>query len=387
MAQFRVYLKRVNSKGEAPVYISLYLNREKVEIPAKISLPPKFFDEKNGVIKPSYEYAKDKNLIISNIKSSINDILVRYRLRNEKLSIETFWIEYRNPGKYKNFFDFCSCYQQLRFQEVTPATRKKHLSCINNLRKYKEIVYIDDLNQDFFRKYVLYLRNRCGQAEITINKNITILSVYLNDAVKKGILKENPTHGLKLRGCRETTAEALDEQELEALADLYIAGSLPENYQHVLEFFLFMCFSSLHIGDAKALTIEQIGDNEFWYMRAKMLNIRPRVVRIPLSAPLWKIIDKQKRGRKEGVLWDNIISVQKVNQYLKKIAEAACIEKKLSAKVGRHTFATFYLRKTKDMNALKELMGHTSIKQTLVYAHVLDQDKKEGIQVFNDFKL
>lgn len=32
-------------------------------------------------------------------------------------------------------------------------------------------------------------------------------------------------------------------------------------------------------------------------------------------------------------------------------------------------------------------MGHSNIKQTLVYAHVLDQDRKEGIQIFNAFKI
>ncbi len=387
MANLNVYQKGKNKNGEAPIYISLYLNREKIEVPVKISISPAQFDRNKGIIKSSYEFSRDYNLIISDVKASINDILVRYRLRNETLTRDLFWIEYKNPGKFKNFFEYCKSYQQIRFQELNESTIKKHKTCLNNLRKFKEIIYFEELNTDFLRKFILYLRNRCGNAEITINKNIRVISIYLNDAVKKGIIKENPTHGLKCRGDLETTAVPLNELELGYLVDLYKSESLPNNYQHTLEFFLFMAFSSLHISDAKSLTIDQIGENEFWYMRAKMLNIRPRVVRVPISDPLKKIIEKQKRGRKDGVLWDNIISVQKVNKYLKIIAAAAGIEKNLSAKVGRHTFATIFLRKTKDINALKDIMGHTNIKQTLVYAHVLDQDRKDGVKVFNDFKI
>ncbi|MDR1259299.1 MAG: hypothetical protein LBK65_08505 [Tannerellaceae bacterium] len=124
MSVYRVYQKKVNGKGEAPVYVGFYLNREKIEIPTKISLPPEFFDCKKGIVKSTYDYARDKNLIISDIKAAINDILVRYRLRKERLTTERFLIEYRNPGKYQSFFDFCRSYQQLRFQEVTIGTQK-----------------------------------------------------------------------------------------------------------------------------------------------------------------------------------------------------------------------------------------------------------------------
>jgi site-specific recombinase XerD len=76
-----------------------------------------------------------------------------------------------------------------------------------------------------------------------------------------------------------------------------------------------------------------------------------------------------------------------VNSKLKKIAEYAGIKKKLSAKVGRHTFATIFLRRTHDLNALKDIMGHSNIKQTLVYSHVLDSDRQKRVQVFNTFTL
>lgn len=385
MATFKVSQKRENKKGEAPIYISFYLNREKIEVPIRISVPLAFFDKENGMVKKSYEFASDTNLIISNIKATINDILVCYRLRKESLTPELFWKEYNSPKNHQDFYTFCEEYQRLRFQEVSEATQKKHRSCLNNLKSFQSNLTFDQLTTDFFRRFVLFLRNKRGNSEVTINKTIRIIAIYVNEAIKKEIIKESPIKYLKLRGAEETTAEALEEQELKELVSIYHKHIFTGTTHDVLEFFLFMCFSSLHISDARSLQIDQIGKDEFWYMRGKMINIRPRVVRVPISEPLRQIINHKRKNRKSGVLWDDMIADQKVNEKLKQIASVAGIKKELSAKFGRHTFATIFLRRTRDINTLKDIMGHSNIKQTLVYAHVLDQDRQLGIKVFDSF--
>ena len=76
-----------------------------------------------------------------------------------------------------------------------------------------------------------------------------------------------------------------------------------------------------------------------------------------------------------------------MNIHLKEIAKIAEIDKVITHKVGRHTFATIFLKRTKDLATLKEIMGHSDIKETLVYAHVLDESKQEGMQCFNCFAI
>jgi site-specific recombinase XerD len=387
MASYSVYLKKENKKGLSPLYVGFYINREKIEVPVRISIAPDVFDKSKGVIKSSYEYAKDYNLIISDIKASINDIFVRSRLRKNELTPTLFWKEYRARGSYKTFFDFCQAYQKLRFQEVVPATRKAHNASLNKLKDYQGFIYFEDLTVDFFRHFVLFMRNKRKNNENTIRKTMKTLSIYLNDAVKKELIKENPIHEVKLRGSRESNVEALTEEELEKLITIYAEGRLSEKDQAVLRFFLFLCFSSLHITDAKRLGIDQIGENEICYMRTKMLNVRPKVVRVPISSPLRRLIAEQKGEHTTGALWENMISDQKINAKLKMIARYAGIAKSLSAKVGRHTFATIFLRRTRDLNALRDIMGHSNIKQTLVYSHVLDKDRQDGIRVFDTFNL
>ncbi|MCS2957586.1 tyrosine-type recombinase/integrase [Bacteroides salyersiae] len=91
--------------------------------------------------------------------------------------------------------------------------------------------------------------------------------------------------------------------------------------------------------------------------------------------------------RRKGPLFEVTQTEQAMNRNLKIIAEIAEINKNLTHKVGRHTFATIFLKNTKDLATLKELLGHTDIKETLVYAHVMDESKFEGMQCFNSFTI
>jgi len=60
--------------------------------------------------------------------------------------------------------------------------------------------------------------------------------------------------------------------------------------------------------------------------------------------------------------------------------------KAISHKTGRHTFATFYLDKTKDLNSLRDILGHSDIRETLMYAHVLERSKQKSINCFDIYK-
>jgi site-specific recombinase XerD len=57
----------------------------------------------------------------------------------------------------------------------------------------------------------------------------------------------------------------------------------------------------------------------------------------------------------------------------------ASIEKKITPHKLRHTFATHYYDKTKDLRRLQEILGHSSSKTTDIYAHILDNKVEKAI--------
>ena len=108
-------------------------------------------------------------------------------------------------------------------------------------------------------------------------------------------------------------------------------------------------------------------------------------IQVPVSEPLRQLLKNIVGTRKKGPVFEKLCADQTMNRYLKEIAVIAGIEKHITHKVGRHTFSTIFLRKTKDIASLKEILGHSDLKETLVYAHVLNESKQEGVQCFNSF--
>ena len=143
-----------------------------------------------------------------------------------------------------------------------------------------------------------------------------------------------------------------------------------------------MANTSPHVGDAKVVTLEQLRHEELQYQRKKT-----RVnVTVPLNLTAKSLIREYAEGRKKGRLFHRLPCEQIINKQLKKIADIAGINKRLCCKTARHTFATIYYANTHDAFGLKSILGHSDLKDTMVYAHVLDSQKREGVSIFDRLK-
>nr|DAE75278.1 MAG TPA: Integrase [Caudoviricetes sp.] len=375
----------VNKDGCAPVYVSFYVERKKIAIPTNLSILVENFDNVTGKVLTREKNHKDYNLCIEKIRARVNDIMVRYRLLKKTLTKETFMKEYNRPDDFRTFYDYVKDYMHRHRGELESSTIDVHLDAINKMRVYDPDLRLECLDEDFILKYKVYLKKKLKNKDSTINKNMSCIKKYCRAAIKEGYMTKNPFENIKIKTRSKSDFTYLTEEELTTLVDLYKSNSLTENYQSVLQIFLFMCFSSLHIGDAKNIRIEGIGKSSFTYYRIKLRNSKPDPIVIPLSDPLKKIIKKASGKRKNGLLFTTVISDQKINEYLKRIARKVGINKPLSSKAGRHTFATLFLQKTKDLATLKEIMGHSDYRETLIYAHVLEESKQEGVKFFNSF--
>ena len=388
MSTIRVFQnkQRPTKDGFAPIYISFYIGREKLILPCKLSVPLSKFDPEKGIIKGTSQEVKDQNLIINNMKAKINDILVKFRLRNQPLSKEVFMREYRNPSDYKNFHEFVVKYMKSYSRRIEIGTFKHHLSCMKKFRQYNENLQFDELTSDYLRDYLAYLKKELGNNESTAQRNMSTLKIYVTAAYRKGLLEKNPFQDIRIKRVK-SMVDYLTEDELSQFIRLYHAATLPTNLQHTLSFFLFMCFSSLHITDARMLCLEQISNGILTYYRIKNRNCKPEAIRIPLPLPALNLLTSESEGRSEGRIFLHLQCDQVINRHLKLMAQQLGINKKVSAKTGRHTFATIYLRKTKDLSSLQSLLGHSNIRETMIYAHVLEESKQEGIQCFNAFEI
>ncbi|MCS2957585.1 site-specific integrase [Bacteroides salyersiae] len=116
--------------------------------------------------------------------------------------------------------------------------------------------------------YFIYLRKELDNNDNTAYKNMSVLKKYVRAAFKAGYMDENPFEEWSIK--RGTASCVyLTEEELNRLVTLYNTGELEYKYHKTLEFFLFMCFSSLHVGDTMRLKLEQFSEDTFTYFRMK----------------------------------------------------------------------------------------------------------------------
>lgn len=91
---------------------------------------------------------------------------------------------------------------------------------------------------------------------------------------------------------------------------------------------------------------------------------------MPLLPPALKILNKYEGQFLDGQLLP-IITNQKLNCYLKEIAEICEINKNLTFHLARHTFATtMTLGKGVPIESVSKMLGHTNIQTTQIYARI-----------------
>ncbi len=365
--------------GSVALYAVFHLNREKIRIPLDLYVKASDWDPAAEKVKGRGSIAKDQNLVIENMRSKINDVLVRARLGGIHLTKELFFSLYKQPTGGQNFIAFA--WQRLKSNRRALAcnTWRQHKSILKKIEAYAPDLQFIEITPEFLKLYVAHLR-QLGNGDATIWKNLTVLRGYILAAVRAGFIMKNPLETFRVKRAAPNIIY-LTEDELRLLVTLFHGEELEKQEQDVLRFFLFMTFTSLHIGDARAVTIESIYQNELHYVRKKT---RKRVC-VPLSGPAQKLIEYYKGNRTHGLLIQGLPTDQNINRRIKVICERVGIYKQISAKAARHTFATLYYKKNRgDLATLSNILGHSSLAMTMIYAHINQENRNQGIHVFDD---
>ncbi|MBE6305723.1 MAG: site-specific integrase [Bacteroidales bacterium] len=379
----KVTIKRRSDKeradGRAALYAVLNIARDKIRIPLDIAVKSDEWDASAERIIGRGQEVKDKNLIISDTKAKITDVLVRARLTGEILTKESFLAQYKRPAETMNFLDYAKRHLDELKSAMQPETLRHHGAALRKLEKYNPHLKISDITPDWLRVYAAYLRDKHNNNPGTIRKNMCVIRMHYYSAMRAGKVKANPFEVYRLP-LADPAVVYLTEEELNALIGLFRTENLIETEMDVLRFFLFMTFTAMHISDARALQIEQIYGNEIHYKRIKT-HTR---VDIPLSEPAAKLVEYYRAGRLRGPLFRNLPTDQAFNRIIKRICRHVGICKAVSAKSARHTFATLYYKKNSgDVGTLSKLLGHTQITTTMIYAHIMKDSRIAGVSAFD----
>jgi integrase len=388
MASVNIWLNEKYKKkdGSCAVYVYTYIHRKKVRFNTGVSVLPEHWNDEKKKIKGSSKKAKDKNLIISNCVARINDIFVRYRLQNRELTPEKLRKEFKTPSTYIDFFDFLQREIEEQKKHKGPGTIDVYNSLQTKLKGYKKNIMFADIDNAFLDGFESHMKRKLKNKPNTIHKTLRTFRTFLNIAKQKKVIDHNPFDTKKMKRGHADRVYLVDH-EVQNLLDKYRKKWLlpyHENQHKVLGYFLFSCFTGLRISDIRRLQIEDITNNTIIMQPHKTRGIS-KIVKIPLSKPALEILnDHTGEHQIKGPVFRTYCD-QVTNRILKDLMDLFEIKKNITFHCGRHTFATMYLRKTKDLAGLQKLLGHYSINDTMKYAHVMDDDVRDSIKVFNDF--
>lgn len=235
-------------------------------------------------------------------------------------------------------------------------------------KKYSKSDYpLNKLELQFLIGFEYYLKTEKNQKQITINKAIR---KPIRVAVSEGYLDKDPFQLYK-PGRVKKEVIFLQQDELIKLEN-YQFGQPRLNF--VKDLFIFCCYTGLAYKEMSNLKKEHLikgFDGNVWIQMKREKT--SKMISVPLLPKAHKIIDKYN-SEDEYMLPK--LSNQKVNSYLKEIAEIVGMHKKLTHHTARKTFAsTVLLYNDVPIEIVSELLGHSSISITEGYYGKVVQKK------------
>lgn len=387
MAQLKIsfYIRRSRklSNGKSPIYCRLTLNKKRAEFVVDKSVDEKIWIPSLGRAKGNSLDIFRLNKYLENIVGEINEILRQFEL--QKITPTPIIVRNEFLGLNKQHKFLVEAYQKhnddmkaLVGKEYAPKTLARHKTSLKHLKDFIRSVYkisdieLNKVTYQFLVDYEFWLKTNTTCQHNAVIKYINNLGKILRAAKKRGWIEHDPFELANFK-YQEVDKPFLSQAELDKL--LSKRFSIPR-LEKVRDVFVFCCFTGLAFIDVKELKSGDftIGSDGTMWIRKKRQKTK-NWSSIPVMPAAQKILDKYKDDAEceiNGTLLP-VPSNQKMNAYLKEIAELTGLNMKLTTHVARHTFATTVtLSNGISMEAVSKMLGHSSLDMTKKYARILD---------------
>ncbi|KAA6324412.1 Tyrosine recombinase XerC [termite gut metagenome] len=280
------------------------------------------------------------------------------------------------------------------------ATYGKFAALKNHLTDFDENLSFEVLDETKLMAYLGYLRDVVDMRNNTLEKQISYLKWFLRWSVKKGYNNNIAfeTFKPKLKYIQKKVI-FLTWKELNRLRE-YVIPDTKKYLERVRDVFLFCCFTGLRYSDVYNLKRSDVKDDRIEITTIKTADS----LIIELNNHSKTILDKYK-----GIAFENdkvlpVISNQKMNDYLKELAELAEINEPvretyykgneridvvtpkyalLGTHAGRRTFICNALSLGIPAQVVMKWTGHSDYKAMKPYVDIADDIKASAMDKFN----
>ena len=381
---FFVLKTKLLKNGEAPILMRITINGQYEETRIQRSISLKLWNAAKGCSKGKDRLSSELNNYIAELNARVlekhKELMLEQALITPKLLLK------RTFGKDTEMRTLLGTMQQeigemekVINMDYSPITINRYKNVLNKLQKAilkfyeKEDITFHELSPEFIKAFDIYLKTEAGLCRNTVVRYMKCLKKITNMGLAKEWMRKDPFYGYKMQQ-DETDPTFLTYEELQTIMNKEF--TIPR-LALVKDIFIFALYTGLAFIDVYNLRPEHVSENN----NGNLWIVKPRektnnLCNIPLLSIPKQILEKYKDNpycMDKGTLLP-VPCNQKMNSYLKEIADLCGIKKNLTTHTARHSFASVIaLANNVSLPNVAKMLGHSSTRMTQHYAKVLDQ--------------
>ena len=395
---FFVLKTKLLKNGEAPVLMRITINGDYDDVRIQRSVPLNLWNAAKGCSKGRDRASVALNAYIAELHARAlekhKELVLEQALITPKLILKRVF------GKDTEMRTLLGIMREgikemeiLEGIDYSPVTINRYKNVVKKLQLLipsyygKEDVTFHELTPEFIRAFDIYLKTEAGLCRNTIVRYMKCFKKFTNMALAKEWMRKNPFYGYKMEQ-DETDPVFLTYDELQTVMKKKF--TIPR-LELVRDVFVFACFTGLAFSDVASLNKENLVQDNLgdWWIRKGRVKLEHRrkassISNIPLLPVPLAILEKYKEHPtciKKGCCLP-VMCNQKMNSYLKEIADFCGIKKNLTTHTARHSFASVIaLANNVSLPNVSKMLGHSSTRMTQHYAKVLDQSILKDMQI------
>lgn len=272
-----------------------------------------------------------------------------------------------------------SFFNYLEYEKrYSPHTITSYRNDITQFCHFLNEVYgsasLTEVNHHIVRSWIFKLAED-GISARTVNRKLASLRALFKFLLKKDSIKKDPTSKIKAPKIKKSLPAFVPEDDLAKLLDQF---TYSDDFSGLRDKVIIELLYGTGIRLSELIGLKDPDINLF-EQTIKVHGKGNKERLIPLNKSLTKLITiyKGQKELSEGNSDRSFIVTDKgepcypmfIYRTVKKYLDMATIIEKRSPHVLRHTFATHLLNRGADLNAIKDLLGHSSLAATQVYTH------------------
>jgi integrase/recombinase XerD len=271
-------------------------------------------------------------------------------------------------------------------RDPSAHTLKAYSSDLKDYARFLDRCGLCARESDTVVAYVEHLQGERAAAPRTLRRRMACLRGFYKDLVRTGAIEKSPFLGLEMQLPRpRSLPRSLTRAETRKLADAAWRECLDRNatleHRALPAAVLLLISVGLRVAEVVQLRPEDF-EAENGALRVRGKGRRERCVFVvdrrlqSLMALLAARPDTPSLFAPAGESW----STQSVRRALRRFAQAAGVERRVTPHMLRHTCATLLLEDGVDLRFLQRLLGHENIATTAIYAHVGDAGLRRALE-------